>query len=102
MPFIARATSDFENLVGQPKKANGQCVRLVQEVIPGMPLTAEWRAGTKVKGNLNITRGTAIATFVDGKYPNKPHGNHAALYIKQDAIVIWVIDQFVSNNPKHP
>lgn len=38
--------------------------------------------------------GTAIATFVNGKYPNAAHGNHAALYVKQDMGGIWVADQW--------
>jgi hypothetical protein len=43
---------------------------------------------------MSIQRGTAIATFIDGKYPNQPHGNHAAVYISQDGNAIWVYDQW--------
>jgi hypothetical protein len=37
---------------------------------------------------------------VDGKYPNKSSGNHAALYISQDASGIWVMDQWKDNDSK--
>ena len=52
--------------------------------------------------NASIAKGTAIATFVNGRYPNLPHGNHAALYISQDAGGIWVMDQWKGdpNKPK--
>ena len=41
-----------------------------------------------------IIIGTAIATFVEGKYQNHGTGNHAAFYISQDAVGIWVVDQW--------
>ncbi|WP_119631433.1 BPSL0067 family protein [Methylocaldum marinum] len=41
-----------------------------------------------------MEKGTAVATFVDGKYPNESHGNHAALYISQDGSGVWVMDQW--------
>lgn len=44
-----------------------------------------------------LTKGTAIATFVNGKYPNKPTGNHAALYVSQDASGITVVDQWTGS-----
>jgi hypothetical protein len=46
------------------------------------------------RGNKHIKRGTAIATFVNGKYPRKKHGNHAALYVSQDDEGITVVEQF--------
>jgi len=95
-----KAPTNFEALEGQPKKANGQCVRLLQAIIPRMSLTIKWKAGEKIKGNMSIPKGTAIATFFDGVYPNKLHGNHAAIYISQDSKGIWVIDQFVTSNPQ--
>lgn len=51
------------------------------------PTTRNWKQGLDVREAINqnkIEPGTLIATFVDGKYPNKPTGNHAAIYI--DAI----------------
>lgn len=44
-----------------------------------------------------LTKGTAIATFVNGKYPNKPTGNHAALYVSQDASGVTVVDQWTGS-----
>ena len=42
------------------------------------------------------TKGTAIATFVNGKYPNQPTGNHAAIYVSQDGGGLWVYDQWAA------
>ena len=54
-----------------------------------------WDEGTVVKSNGGtIVKGTAIATFVDGKYPNKLTGNHAAFYISQNSAGIKVMDQW--------
>lgn len=55
---------------------------------------ALWKQGATVKGNLKILKGTAIATFVDGKYPSNGHNNHAAFYISQTKNGIWVMDQW--------
>jgi hypothetical protein len=38
---------------------------------------------------------------VNGEYPNKAHGNHAALYLSQEAGGIWVIDQW-QGDPNKP
>jgi hypothetical protein len=49
----------------------------------------------RVKGNgKHIRKGTAVATFEDGFYPNRSHGNHVAYYISQDAKGIQVMDQW--------
>jgi hypothetical protein len=69
------------------------CAALVQHYTRVGP-TRRWREGAKVRGHKTIKRGTAVATFVDGKYPNKASGNHAALYVKQDATGIYVVDQW--------
>ena len=74
---------------------NGQCVRLVQ-VWCGAPHTSSWRQGVRVKGSTGITPGTAIATFVNGFYPNLPHGNHAAIYLSHDSEGINVIHQWTN------
>ncbi len=68
------------------------CVAFVQ-VAARAPATSAWKEGKKVRGN-DILIGTAIATFVDGKNPNKPTGNHAAIYDGQDKDGIWVWDQW--------
>jgi len=46
------------------------------------------------RGNQSIRKGTAIATFVNGRYPNLASGNHAAFYTSQDADGMWIMDQF--------
>lgn len=92
MPYICQrehAAFHMGKLVG-----DGQCVALVQHCA-GAPHTSTWRKGESVRGNLSIQPGTAIATFDEnGKYPNKAHGNHASIYISQDAKGIQVYDQF--------
>jgi hypothetical protein len=64
------------------------------------PKAALWHEGAKVRGNLALAKGTAIATFVEGRYPNRPHGNHAAFYLRQDSSGIWVMDQWADNQKK--
>lgn len=53
-------------------------------------------------GDNTILKGTAIATFVDGKYGNLPTGNHAALYISQDAsgYGLWINGSVIKANLK--
>ena len=65
-------------------------------VLPLIGKTATWKEGIKVKGSTTIAKGTAIATFVDGVYPNKSSGNHAGYYVSQDASGIFIMDQWTS------
>ena len=95
-PFIAQP--GFEKLEGHSLIGDKQCVTLVKSAILGMPHASQWKQGEKVKGNLDIKKGTAIATFFNGVYPSHNTGNHAALYISQDALGILVIDQFKSHD----
>ena len=92
-PFIYKKV---ESLEGKPKVFGGECAGLVQwHTRAGKADT--WREGIKVRNNgRTIKKGTAIATFVDGTYPNKPHGNHAALYISQTINGIYVMDQWTT------
>jgi hypothetical protein len=75
----------------------GQCVSFVTTVCPTIPVrTAQWKKGELVKKNANISQGTAIATFdSEGNY----HG-HAAIYVRQDAVGIHVMDQWVTGAGK--
>lgn len=92
---MAYACPNPESYDGK-KVGSGQCVELVQKGA-GAPITSSWRKGATVKGNLTISKGTAIATFdSQGRYPNRPTGNHAAIYVGQDSSGIWVYDQWVS------
>lgn len=89
--------SDAEHLEGQPVVHDGrgnyfgECVSLVKKYTHA-PLTSEWREGVRARGNPSLRKGTAIATFVGGRYPtNSSH--HAALYLSQDETGIYVIEQ---------
>ncbi|MCU6432928.1 BPSL0067 family protein [Undibacterium sp. Jales W-56] len=93
MPYIFE---EAEILEGQPPLGSKQCVALVKEFAKA-PAASLWREGDVVRKNLSLKKGTAIATFVDGKYPNHGSGNHAALYLAQDALGIWVIDQWAKS-----
>jgi hypothetical protein len=98
MPFVYR---DVDTLQSKPLVGNGECVTLVKEKAPqlkGCP-SSMWKQGASVMESPDLARGTAIATFVDGKYPNKPSGNHAAFFLKHAGAGIWVMDQW-KTNPK--
>jgi hypothetical protein len=60
-----------------------------------------WAAGQNVLGNKRIAPGTAIATFVKGRYMSSAHGNHAAFFLRQGAPGdgFWVIDQWDDASP---
>ncbi|MFU0889255.1 BPSL0067 family protein [Kluyvera sichuanensis] len=71
-----------------------ECVDLVQ-VYAHLGSTGTWKQGRKVFGDKSIPRGTAIATFVNGKYPQRREDHkHAAFYLEQDAMYIYVMDQW--------
>ncbi|MFO0587632.1 MAG: BPSL0067 family protein [Polyangiaceae bacterium] len=90
MPYIAH---DIEHKRLGSAIGSGECVALVQAWAHA-PNTGSWSKGIQVKGNDHlISKGTAIATFVDGTYHNA-HGNHAAIYIGQSSEGIQVIDQW--------
>lgn len=76
---------------------SGHCVALIQKC-SGAPLTKYWRPSLAVKGNA-IPPGSIIATFRNGRYPNRT-GYHAAIYISQTDKGIWVWDQWVGK-PVH-
>lgn len=80
MPFRYWAYFTLPTL---PKVATGECARLVQHFIPQVGHTSTWKAGERVVDVLerggDIERGTAIANFVKGRYPQSGH-RHAAFY----------------------
>lgn len=91
MPYSCLSPEVYEG----KRVGTGQCVAFVQRCA-GAPVTSGWRKGEAVKGNMYISRGTAIATFdSSGKYPNHSTGNHAAIYLSQDADGIHVYDQWI-------
>lgn len=90
MPYTYTKVDDLEKttMVG-----NHQCVALVRHYA-GAPATLAWKQGAAVLGNRLLRKGTAIATFINGKYANHPQGNHAALYMGQTLDGILVMDQW--------
>jgi hypothetical protein len=102
-PFIVsqEKIEDFDktNCVG----GTCDCVPLVKALTGTVEISARdrWREGEKVVGNSTIEYGTAIATFFNGRYPSKPKGNHAAIFLEHVAPNrehplggIRVLDQF--------
>ena len=94
MPYAYDNPNSLEDL---PSVGTKQCVALAKFYAKAPP-SSLWKEGAAVKGNLLLREGTAIATFVDGRYPNRASGNHAALYVGQDAGGIYVIDQWSKVN----
>ena len=93
MPYVY---PEVDGLDGHELVGTHQCVALVQAYARA-PRTFDWKQGVSVRGRLMLAKGTAIATFEEGVYKSRPHGNHAALYVSQDQGGIWVIDQW--NDP---
>jgi len=78
----------------------GHCVSLIRKC-SGAPHTSHWKPGHYVLGlpSGSIRSGSIIATFLNGKYPNKT-GWHAAIYISHNQDGIWVWDQWLGQ-PVH-
>ena len=84
-----------------PAVGDGGCVAIIKYYVPGLKgvPTSAWRAGgNALELGDKAKRGTAIATFVNGRYPNSPHGNHAAIVLKVMKSGIWVVDQWKAKN----
>lgn len=98
MPYIYAKAAQLD---GKTKVGSMQCVALVQHYAH-VPNTVYWRAGALVLDNQAIAPGTAIATFVNGRYQNNAHGNHAAFFLQHGLHGFWVIDQWTNmkNKPK--
>ncbi len=90
--------------IGYPNaQGNTECVDFIQQTLSAPP-TGLWREGKKVtQGDLTITPGTAIATFVNGKYPQTgTTGKHAAIYLGQNSLGIQVLDQWRAQGKVEP
>ena len=96
MPHIY---SKVDTLQGEDMVGSKQCVALLQHYAK-LDHTSMWKEGKTVLGTFTIAKGTAIATFVDGRYKSRPTGNHAAFYISQDAGGIWIMDQWANDQKK--
>lgn len=93
MPFIYPAANQ---LGGTLKVGQSECTDLVR-FYANLPATSTWRAGEHVVDVRNIRMGTAIATFVNGRYPqHQETGVHAAFFLRYDAPGrgFWVMDQW--------
>jgi len=82
-----------DSLEGQAKVGTHECVALIQ-YYTNAGNTGGWRQGDTVFGNHMIRKGTAIATFKNGRYANRNHGNHAAFFLRQGINGIYVMDQW--------
>jgi hypothetical protein len=81
---------------------NGQCVALVR-ALTGAPPSSLWSEGASLVSALRtgrISKGTAIATFVNGRYPNWKHGNHAAIFVREVTNGIEIYDQWHRHSPE--
>lgn len=92
MPFVYLEAAALQR---KPKLGDGGCVALVRGLtgLKNRP-TISWRQGERVLGNKTIRPGTAIATFVNGRWPRTNTGKHAAFFLRQDGNRIWIIDQW--------
>lgn len=93
MSYIYEEAELLEKL---PTVGTKQCVALIK-LYAKAPASSLWKEGEAVKGSFLLKKGSAIATFVKGKYPNHGTGNHAAFYVGQDAAGILVVDQWSSS-----
>lgn len=91
MSFVYSAILDLQNT---KKVGSKECVALVQRFAVGIGPSATWKEGEPVFGNKDIVPGTAIATFIKGRYPSLRHGNHAAFFLAQAVDGFWVMDQW--------
>ncbi|WP_367998503.1 BPSL0067 family protein [Rhodomicrobium lacus] len=64
----------------------------------GAPATSQWHQGEPVAPGSDIEPGTAIATFVDGRYPKNSTGQHAAINLGQNDNGIVVLEQHRLSN----
>ena len=100
MPYqvnIANIVStDLGKVIG-----TGQCVAFVEHAA-STPLTASWKRGRLVKGDVTVAEGTAIAVFdPSGVYGNHTDGrSHGAIYVSQTALGLVVYDQW-TGQPVH-
>ena len=80
-----------------PDVSGTQCVSFLKATIPGLSgkSTLMWIQGDDVKKGVDLDSGTAIATFVNGKYPQNATG-HAAVYLGQNDFGIQVLDQWAT------
>ena len=106
MPYIFAGVDSYK---GKPLIGTGTCVDLIKELVPGLKgqSTTTWKAGGNVmevfKAGKTIPRGTAIATFENGRYPQRcavgyaGSCHHAAILLSVQAGGVWIMDQYKSD-----
>lgn len=109
MPYIYPAVRSLAN---QPLVGTGTCVDLVKMLVPGLVgrPTSSWRAGANVmearKARKPIMPGTAIATFENGRYPQRCaigyYGSchHAGLVVAVYDGGFWIMDQYTGDRDR--
>ena len=99
MPRTLPAPEAYRSRSFQNKEGHTECVEFIKQALNAPP-TAVWREGAKIvrspPGTTDpIPKGTAIATFVSGRYPQQGNtGKHAAIYLGQNGEGIQVLDQW--------
>jgi hypothetical protein len=96
MPYVY---ADVRKLEKKAKVGDSECVALIRQLTPA-PATFFWRKGEAVMGDRTLASGTAIATFVNDKWPSKPRGNHAAFYLGQVSDGMYIMDQWNRSDKK--
>jgi hypothetical protein len=100
MPFVYALVNSLQD---KPRIDEGNCVSLIKEFAPGLKglSTTVWREGVRVMDAPNLMRGTAIATFENGRYPRRDEGrgNHAAFILWRVDGGIYVMDQYRYGHP---
>ncbi|MCB0123646.1 MAG: WXG100 family type VII secretion target [Caldilineaceae bacterium] len=86
-PAFVIDPKDLKKYYGKAN-GNGQCAGLAQNHFnssrsaQSIGAVKSWRAGAKLSTHPALTPGTVIATFdANGRYPNKSHGNHVAIFL---------------------
>lgn len=95
MPFVYQ---DVDKLKKMPLVDGGDCVKLIKHFIPALANVSakkSWRPGERVLDARHLARGTAIATFIDGRYPGHDSGNHAAFFLALSGNGFYVMDQWI-------
>lgn len=78
MPYVYRDVASLKTNPPHALVGNGDCVARIKHFVSGLKAlpTSAWKAGQNVlEEGAKIEAGTAIATFVKGRYPNRAHGN---------------------------
>lgn len=95
MPHVLNKIDGYIGKAFLNSNGDAECVEFIRQTLSAPP-TNMWREGAEVSEGDSITaKGTAIATFVGGKYPHVGgSGMHAAIYLGQTAVGIEVLDQW--------